>query len=133
LTDLYPETLDFYDDFDTGHISTENYLKLISDAKKSLNIPVIASINCVSSEEWTYFPRVIQRTGADALELNLFILPTDLSRSADENEKIYFEIIENVKKQISIPDCRKNKPLLFKFSSNIKENFGNRYSKCGFI
>jgi dihydroorotate dehydrogenase (fumarate) len=100
---LYPETLEFYDYFDAPKESTTNYLELISEAKSKLNIPVIASINCVDAENWTYFPKQIALAGADALELNIFILPADLNKSAQENEKTYFEIISEVKKQINIP------------------------------
>ena len=56
-----------------------------------------------SSEEWTKFAKKIEEAGADALELNAFILPSDFSRSAVDNEKIYFDIIEKVKREINIP------------------------------
>jgi dihydroorotate dehydrogenase (fumarate) len=118
---IYPESLEFYDDYETGHISSEKYLKLITDAKASLKIPVIASINCVTSMEWTYFPRIIERAGADALELNLFILPTDLNRSADENEKIYFDIISEVKSKITIPIAVKISPYFSNFAQVLKK------------
>jgi dihydroorotate dehydrogenase (fumarate) len=100
---LYPETVDYYDFFDTPDEATLNYLKHIKSAKKSLSIPVIASINCMTASQWTYFPRQIEQSGADALELNIFVLPSDLNRTSLENEKIYFDIIREVKKQITIP------------------------------
>jgi dihydroorotate dehydrogenase (fumarate) len=101
---IYPETLDYYDNIQNEEEeSALQYIKLIKDAKVSVKIPIISSINCVTSKNWTYFPRQIQEAGADALELNLFILPTDLSRTNTENEKIYFEIIQEVLKQVSIP------------------------------
>jgi dihydroorotate dehydrogenase (fumarate) len=64
---------------------------------------VIASINCVTAKQWIYFPREIELAGADGIELNLFILPSDLNRTAEENEKIYFHIIDEVLKQVKIP------------------------------
>lgn len=101
---VYPESLEFYEKSDDATDETTlKYLELIREAKKHLNIPVIASINCVSPGQWTYFPHEIENAGADALELNLFILPTDLRRTASQNEEIYFSIIEEVKKQVSIP------------------------------
>jgi dihydroorotate dehydrogenase (fumarate) len=101
---IYPETLDYYDNLEKDdEESALQYVKLIKDAKSAVKIPVIASINCVTSKNWTYFPKQIQEAGADALELNLFILPTDLSRSNVDNEKVYFDIIKEVLKQISIP------------------------------
>ena len=102
-TFLYPETLEFYENTDLTEESTQQYLKLIEKAKYSVNIPVIASINCITSQQWTYFPKQIETAGADALELNIFILPSDLNRSGDENEKVYFEIIREVQKQVKIP------------------------------
>lgn len=100
---LYPETVDYYEYLDTPHESPEQYLQLIKDAKHSLSIPVIASINCISAGQWTYFPKRIEASGADALELNLFVLPSDLKRSSTENEQVYFEIIREVRKQVKIP------------------------------
>jgi len=81
----------------------EKYLSLISEAKKSVDIPIIASINCVSNYDWQSFARKIQDAGADALELNIYILPSDFRRSGDENENVYFDIVKEVKKFITIP------------------------------
>jgi len=100
---IYPETLEFYENNTVEESSAEKYLQLIRDAKKALTIPVIASINCVTSREWTSFPKKIQEAGADALELNIFVMPSDFNRNSEENEKVYFEIIAAVKKQVSIP------------------------------
>jgi dihydroorotate dehydrogenase (fumarate) len=101
---IYPETVEYYEKTDEAdNEATIKYLEFIREAKKHLNIPVIASVNCVTADQWTYFPREIQNAGADALELNLFILPTDLKRTSSQNEEIYFSIIEEVKKQVSIP------------------------------
>jgi len=97
--------LEYYDYFDYK-IKNDNinaYIKLIEDTKKAVNIPVIASINCTSAHEWTFFTKKIQSAGADAIELNAFILPSDLNRTAAQNEKIYFDLIEAVKKEVSIP------------------------------
>jgi len=98
----YPEADDYIANY-ARHNSIDEYLNLISDAKKNVKIPIIASINCVSSEEWTVFAKKIQDAGADAIELNAFILPSDFGRSSEQNEKVYFDIIENVKKQVTIP------------------------------
>jgi dihydroorotate dehydrogenase (fumarate) len=100
---IYPETLEFYDYFDGPKETTEGYLEFIRNAKSILKIPVIASINCIDSENWTYFPKQIVQAGADALELNIFILPADLNKTAQDNEKTYFKIISEVKKQVNIP------------------------------
>lgn len=108
---IYPETLNFYDDLRYNtKFKTEKYLELIATCKKGLKIPLIASINCITPEEWTYFPQEIENAGADALELNLFILPSDLYRTGSENEQIYFDIITQVKKHTKLPLIIKMSP-----------------------
>ena len=99
---IYPETFDYMDD-EPEEDSVRKFLGLIRESKDAVHIPVIASVNCVTSQKWTYFAREIQDAGADALELNLFILPTDFERTAAENEKLYFDIVEEVKKVVNIP------------------------------
>jgi len=99
---IYPEIFDHFDFADVEDTVTK-YLFLIEDAKKSLSIPVIASINCVSANEWPIFAKKLEEAGADALELNLFILPSDFERSSEENENTYFEVISKVRKEIHIP------------------------------
>ncbi|MFO7658537.1 MAG: dihydroorotate dehydrogenase-like protein [Bacteroidales bacterium] len=100
---IYPETLDFYEHADLEEESSTKYLDLITSVKKVVSIPVIASINCVTSAQWTYFPKQIETAGADALELNIFLLPSDFKRSSEDNEKIYFEIITEVLNRVKIP------------------------------
>jgi dihydroorotate dehydrogenase (fumarate) len=100
---LYPETVDYYDTMESSDEATFKYLDHIREAKKRVTIPIIPSINCITASQWTYFPKQIQEAGADALELNIFVLPSDFNRTAEENEKVYFSIINEVKKQISIP------------------------------
>ncbi|MFO7874394.1 MAG: dihydroorotate dehydrogenase-like protein [Bacteroidales bacterium] len=98
----YTEAEDYIRNYAREH-TLDEYLNLIQDAKKKLSIPVIASINCTSAQEWPAFARNIEKAGADALELNVFLLPADPSKNAADYEKRYFEIVENVKKEISIP------------------------------
>ncbi|GAB1419344.1 dihydroorotate dehydrogenase-like protein [Bacteroidales bacterium] len=84
-----------------------NYLQLIRDAKQALSIPVIASVNCKTAYEWMSFSEEIQKAGADAIELNVFVLPSALGRSSIENEKIYFDIIKQVRRRVNIPVAMK--------------------------
>jgi dihydroorotate dehydrogenase (fumarate) len=100
---LYPETVEFYDFMEAPDEATVKYLHHIREAKKRVSIPIVASINCITASQWTYFPKQVQQAGADALELNVFVLPSDFNRSAEENEKVYFNIIQEVKKQVIIP------------------------------
>ncbi|HEC43348.1 MAG TPA: dihydroorotate dehydrogenase-like protein [Bacteroides sp.] len=100
---LYPETLDFYQYEDAPRESTTEYLDMLRKVKSEVSIPVIPSINCMTARQWTWFPKELESAGADALELNLFILPSDIKRSVEENEKVYFDIIAEVADRIKIP------------------------------
>jgi dihydroorotate dehydrogenase (fumarate) len=101
-SNYYPEAEDYIRNY-TKINDVDNYLKLIRDSKKSVDIPIIASINCVSSSEWTEFAKKIESAGADALELNIFILPSDPHLSGEQNEQIYFDIISKIIKTVKIP------------------------------
>lgn len=81
----------------------DQYLAFLREAKNSVDIPVIASINCISNLNWHAFAKKIQDTKVDALELNIYILPSDWRRSGEDNERIYFDIIREVKNYVDIP------------------------------
>jgi dihydroorotate dehydrogenase (fumarate) len=98
----YDEAYQYLTNYARDH-TLKNYLSLISEAKLSVDIPVIASINCSTQYDWQYFARRIQEAGADALELNVYLLPSDFEKSGTDNEKVYFDIISEVRKYISIP------------------------------
>lgn len=99
---VFPETMDYMETVVKEDILT-NYLELIVEAKKAVQIPVIASVNCVSSQKWTYFAKEIEKAGADALELNLFFLPSDTQRGEKEIMDATLDIISKVKGSIRIP------------------------------
>ena len=103
---LYPEIYDMFD-LDTVEDTLTKYLNLISDAKKTLSIPIIASINCLSANEWIYYAKKFQEAGADAIELNMFINPSDLQKTSEENEMVYFDVIRKIKKEVTIPIAMK--------------------------
>jgi dihydroorotate dehydrogenase (fumarate) len=96
------DQFDYYD-FELKSGKIKKYTNLIAECKKSVSIPVIASINCVYSHEWTSFAKQLEEAGADALELNMFFLPSEFDRTTEEKEKAYFQIIEKVQKEVQIP------------------------------
>jgi dihydroorotate dehydrogenase (fumarate) len=98
----YPEAFDYISNFAKTN-AVDEYLTLIESAKQKIKIPVIASINCVSNTDWIDYAKKFEKAGADGLELNILILPSDFSKTADDIEKTYLSIIENVKKHVSIP------------------------------
>jgi len=98
----YPEAADYVKGY-TRDNSVGDYLKVIKETKAKYDIPVIASINCFSSDEWVDFAQQIQEVGADALELNVFVLNTDKNSNPEEYEHLYIDVVTNVSKVISIP------------------------------
>jgi dihydroorotate dehydrogenase (fumarate) len=96
------ERYDYYD-YQIRKENLSNYTQLIQGCKKEVSIPVIASINCTYSHEWTQYANQLQSAGADGLELNLFFLPLNFVRSSEETEKLYFDIVQKIKREISIP------------------------------
>ncbi len=98
----YPEAEDYIKNY-TKSNSVENYLKLIEEAKNSVSIPVIASINCVTAADWVGFARRIEEAGADALELNVFFIPTDKFKTAVDFENVYFDLARQVTGIVKIP------------------------------
>lgn len=93
-----------YYDYVIREENLKKHMNLVKESKKSLSIPVIASINCfLKSVEWLSYAQNLEDAGADGLELNMFFPPTDLNRSAAETETLYFELIEQVTAKVSIP------------------------------
>ena len=117
------ETLD-YIDLHMKEDSLRNYINLIRESKKEILIPIIASINCISDSEWISFAGKIEDAGADALELNIFLNPSD--NSDLDFEKVYHNIIRNVLSKIKIP-------VSVKLGQNFTkpENFITGLSKTG--
>lgn len=99
---VHPEAYDYITAYGREH-AVEHYLGLIEGARSAVDIPVIASIHCVSAGGWTEFAGRVQEAGAQALELNVYLPPTRLTQTAQELESTYFEIARAVKRQVRIP------------------------------
>ena len=98
----YPGATDYIREYTRG-TEVDGYLKLIAEAKSRVDIPVIASINCVSGKEWVSFAKSVEQQGADAIEINVSLLPSDPRMQSKDYEGRYFEIINAVVEQVSIP------------------------------
>jgi len=96
------EHFDYYD-YQIQEERLSRYITLIQESKRRVSIPLIASVNCTYSHEWTFFAERLQAAGADALELNMFFPPSDLSRTSQQREQLYFDIVDKVTKRVSIP------------------------------
>jgi len=104
----------------------EEYLDHISLAKRTLQIPVIASLNGTSFGGWTTYSRLIEQAGADALELNFYSIPTELDRSAEDIENEYVTLLATIRNQVEFPIAVKLSP----YFTNIG-HFGRRLEKQG--
>lgn len=99
----YDEGLFDYFDAKVKQHNVEQYLDLLLELKRHVNIPVIGSINCMSDHEWIYFAKQMESVGVDAIELNMFLLPSNFNRTCEENEKLYFNIVEKVLNNTTVP------------------------------
>jgi dihydroorotate dehydrogenase (fumarate) len=109
IYDEFSETFDYID----LHIREKElgkYLDIIKKVKKDLTIPIIASINCVSDIGWTGFAKQIENAGADAIELNIFIMPFGFDTDSNETEQKYYKILKKVKQEVNIPVAVKISP-----------------------
>ncbi len=98
----YPEAEDYIKGYLRDNTITK-HLELLKEAKTSVDIPVIASVNCISAEEWTTFAKDFEEAGADALELNIFYVPIDRTERPGMAEQLYLDVLKKVKMQVSIP------------------------------
>lgn len=98
----YPEAKDYLYTYVRSN-SVDNYLKLIENSKKEINIPVIASVNCISAGEWLSFAKLAEEAGADALELNVYYIPLKTDQSTTSVENTYYNILAAIKKETKIP------------------------------
>ena len=105
----HPEAFDYVRQMGM-RLGQDEYLKLIKDAKKAVKIPVIASLNCITPKWWNSYAAEIARAGADAIELNIAILPTDPEHSAEEIEKTYVRIVEGIRRKVDLPIAAKIGP-----------------------
>jgi dihydroorotate dehydrogenase (fumarate) len=109
--DAYPESLTFFPEASSYRmVRPDAYLEHIRKAKQVLDIPVIASLNGVSSGGWIEYARKIEEAGADALELNIYFLPTSVDLNGREVEQIYLEVLRDVRATIDIPIAMKMSP-----------------------
>ena len=101
--DVSAEAQGYYPDFDTYNLGPEKYLEHIHQAKKALEIPVIASLNGVSKGGWIDYAKQMAQAGADGLELNIYFVPTDITQSANDIENMYLDLVEAVTATVKIP------------------------------
>ncbi len=126
-TESYAEALTYFPEAPAYRaIGPDAYLEHIFRAKHAVNIPIIASLNGVSTGGWVRYAREMQGAGADALELNIYYVPTSIDLSSAEVEQIYIDLIHDVRASVQIPIAVKLSPY---FSSTA--NMMHRLSEAG--
>ncbi|HTJ00150.1 MAG TPA: dihydroorotate dehydrogenase-like protein [Dongiaceae bacterium] len=119
-TDSFAEALSYFPEPDEFRLGPEEYLKHIAKAKAAVRIPVIASLNGSSAGGWTEYAKAIQQAGADALELNIYHIPTDLDLTSAQVEQTYLDILKAVKSTVTIPVAVKLSPFFTNFANMAK-------------
>lgn len=109
-SDSFAEALSYFPEASAFQVGPEEYLELIRKAKEQTSIPIIGSLNGVSSGGWIKHARLIEEAGADALELNIYYLPTNPSLAGAAVEELYLEALRSVKQEVSIPVAVKLNP-----------------------
>ena len=102
-TQAHPEEYNYLISELEMQYGADKYIELIRAAKKEISIPLIASINCTSPKWWVQYAKQIESAGADALELNISLMPSDLYKTSLEIEKMYYDIVAEARKATSLP------------------------------
>jgi dihydroorotate dehydrogenase (fumarate) len=125
-TDTYAESISYFPDMQSYNVGPDQYLNLIRRAKEAVDIPVIGSLNGASVGGWTDYATLIEEAGADALELNIYYVPTSTDVTGIEVEALYLNILSAVRPVVTIPVAVKLSPF---FSSTA--NMANRLAGHG--
>jgi len=125
-TNSFAEALSYFPEPEEFCLGPEEYLKHIAAAKKATHIPIIASLNCSSAGGWTSYAKQIQQAGADALELNIYNIPTDMDLAGGVIEDNYLSILRAVKSEVTIPVAVKLSPFFSNFA-----NMAKRFDQAG--
>jgi dihydroorotate dehydrogenase (fumarate) len=116
-TESYSEALSYFPQMETYNVGPQEYLDLVQAAKQATDIPIIGSLNGVSSGGWIEYAQHIEEAGADGLELNVYYIPTDPFMDSAEIEQMYLDVVHDVKKSVTIPVAVKLSPYFTSFAN----------------
>jgi len=116
-SDLGAESTTIFPDLGQYNIGPDAYLEHIRQAKQTVSIPVIASLNGVSRGGWVSYAREMQQAGADAIELNVYFIPAEPGSSSDDIEKLYLDLVAEIRKTVTIPVAVKVGPYFSAFAN----------------
>jgi dihydroorotate dehydrogenase (fumarate) len=125
-TESFAEALNYFPEMDSYNVGPHGYLELISNAKRAVDIPIIGSLNGVSTGGWVEYARHIQQAGVDALELNIYQIATDPRVTGAEVEQNVLEVVKAVKSELTIPVAVKVGPYFSSFA-----NMAHRLAEAG--
>jgi dihydroorotate dehydrogenase (fumarate) len=120
-SESFAEALTYFPEPEEFPVGPDGYLNHIRKAKDAVRIPVIASLNGTSIGGWIDYAKKVQQAGADAVELNVYHIPTDMDRSAAEIEQTYIDIVKAVKSVVSIPVAVKLSPFFSNMANMAKK------------
>ncbi len=125
-TESFAEALTYYPDIGKYSLAPDKYIETLEKTKKAVNIPVLGSLNGVSTGGWIEYARKIQDAGADGLELNLYYLPVDLTLTSSQLEDNYIKLVSDIRSSIKIPMAIKLAPFF-----TALPNFASRLVDAG--
>ncbi len=125
-TDTFSEAMSFFPEAGRYTLSSERYLRHLAALKEAVDIPIIGSLNGVSSGGWIEYAHKIEEAGVDALELNLYYLPTEIEKSSTDIEENYIQLVKDIRSQISIPLAVKLSPFFTALPNTV-----HRLAKAG--
>lgn len=106
----YAEALSYFPEMENYNVSPDEYMNLIRRAKEAVEIPIIGSLNGVSTGGWIEYAGLMEQAGADALELNVYYIPTHMDISGTTVEDLYLEVLQEVRQTVRIPVAMKLSP-----------------------
>jgi len=109
---MHPEALAYLQADLATRYGPRNYLDIVRKASDAVSIPVIASVNCTSTHSWIEFAKQLEAAGAAALELNIYVLPTDPDQKSGQVDQIYLDIVSAVTDRVSMPVAVKLAPYI---------------------
>lgn len=125
-TESHPEATSYFPEQEIFHVGSEAYLDQIRYAKETVDIPIIASLNSSTTGSWSDYARKVEQAGADAIELNIYYVPTDPTMTGEQVEQHYVDIVRTVTSAVNLPVAVKLSP----FFSNMA-NMAKRLSDAG--
>jgi dihydroorotate dehydrogenase (fumarate) len=118
MSEISAEAVSFFPEMGGYNVGPDEYMKLLRQAKDAVDIPIIGSLNGVSAGGWTDYATLMEEAGADAIELNVYYIPTNLDLGGREVERMYLDLLRRVRSSVSIPIAVKLSPF-FSSTSNM--------------